>query len=234
MQGVEFLDPNTLISISGLKVGDQIEIPGESISAAVRRLWDQGILGDAKIEIEKVEGRYIFLTFNLKERPRLSKFTFKGIKKGQASDLREKISLISGRVVTDALVKNTQKIIEEHYVDKGFLNAKANIVQRDDSLLDNSVILIINVDKGKKVKIDHINFEGNELLSDKQASLPYERYQTPKRVSVSIKLLNLYLHNTKSDKQRIISLYNKKGYRDAEIVSDSVYDINNKRSRYRH
>lgn len=105
VSGSKFLDANSLISISGLKKGDKIRIPGESISSAIKKLWEQGILGGVEISATKVEGENIFLDIFVRERPRLSKFFFNGPKKGEIENLNKKVGLIRGRVVTDALVK---------------------------------------------------------------------------------------------------------------------------------
>ena len=108
VSGARYLDPNTLIGLTGLRVGDAINVPGEEIGKSIRKLWAQGILGDVSVTIARIEGNKIFLDYNLKERPRLSKFTFSGIRNGQKEDLTKKIALIRGKVVTDALMNNTR------------------------------------------------------------------------------------------------------------------------------
>jgi outer membrane protein insertion porin family len=153
--GLQFIQPEGIISVSGLKVGDRIQIPGEDISNAIRKIWNLSIVGDVDINYSKIEGEKIYLNIALKERARLSKFTFKGIRKGETETLSDKIKLIKGKIVTDALVKNTQLAIRKHFVDKGFFNAKVNIRQvKDSSALGNSVALVIEVDKNRKVKIN--------------------------------------------------------------------------------
>jgi outer membrane protein insertion porin family len=225
--GVQFLDPNTLISITGLKVGDEIEVPGEDIANAIQKLWQQGILGDIKVYASKIEGKYIFLEFELKERPRLTKFTFKGIKKGQADDIREKIRLIRGRVVTDALLKNTQNTVKKFFVEKGFYNVQVRIVQEDDTAVSNGVIIKIVIDKGKKVKIKEINFEGNDIYAD--AQLKRKMKDTKEKKWYRLFKASKYQRGKyEADKQKLIAFYNKEGYRDAEILKDSLYKIDDK------
>ncbi|MDQ3292320.1 MAG: outer membrane protein assembly factor BamA, partial [Bacteroidota bacterium] len=140
VSGAKFLDPNTLISITGLRVGDRIKLPGEDLSKAIHKLWDQGILGNVEVSITKIEGDQVFLDFFLTERPRLSRFDFSGIKKGQADALRDKIKLIRGKVVTDALVSTTKNTVRNYFVEKGYMNAKVNVFQKPDSVLPNSVV----------------------------------------------------------------------------------------------
>ncbi|RZJ86422.1 MAG: outer membrane protein assembly factor BamA, partial [Hymenobacter sp.] len=151
--GARYLDPNTLIGLSGLKLGDPITIPGDDLAKAIRKIYAQGILADISVSESRVEGNKIFLEFNVRERPRLSKFTFEGISKGQADELEKKIKLIRGKVVTDALVSSTRTQVRKFYNNKGFLDAKVVMRQIADSTLSNSVALKIDVDKGKKVRI---------------------------------------------------------------------------------
>ncbi|HEY1054938.1 MAG TPA: POTRA domain-containing protein, partial [Emticicia sp.] len=131
--GIKFLDPNTLISVSGLNVNDKISIPGERISAAIRRLMEQGIIEDVAINITKIEGDKVELELNLRERPRLNKFTFKGLRKGEIETVSDKVKANKGKVITDALIKNIQLTIKKIYVDKGFLNTSVQIKQVVDT-----------------------------------------------------------------------------------------------------
>ncbi len=220
--GTNFLDNSTLISVTGLKVGDEITVPGEEISRAIQKLWDQGIVGDIEVYTTRIEGNQIFLNFNLKERPRLSRFTFSGINKSQQDALRDKVSLVRGRTVNDAVLSSTRTIIRNYYLEKSFLNVKINITQRPDSLLPNSVVLNINVDKGDKVKIDEITFVGNEAFADKKLRRQLKKTKEKKfyKIFTSSRFQRKEYEN---DKQLLIDFYNTEGYRDAVILSDSVY-----------
>ncbi len=263
--GSEFLDKNSIISISGLSVGQKVKIPGDAISGAIKKLWNQGILGDVSIFVSKVEGNRVFLTIELKERARLTKFTFEGLNKTQKSDIEDEIKLIRGRVVTDAVLKNTELIIKKYLQEKGYLNAEVRIVQQKDTLLSNSVQLKITVNKNHKVKVEEIIFTGNDLFTD--AKLKSKMKNTGEKVRFTLvrdivgRAFNIfkpkevksfvtskkpfgwkefrgYLHNNaklnvfksakfleakyEEDKKSLIAFYNSKGYRDAEIVADSV------------
>jgi len=228
VSGAKFLDPNALLSITGLKIGDEITVPGDELSRAIQKLWEQGILGDIDVTITKIEGNYIFLDFYLQERPRLSKFAFNGIKKSQADDIREKIRLIRGKVVTDALLNNTKNTVRNYFLDKGFMNVKVNITQSPDSLLPNSVVLTIDVDKLNKVKIEEISFEGNDAFADNKLERKMKNSKEKKfyKIFTASKFLRTAYQE---DKQSIIDFYNSEGYRDAQIVSDSVYNISDDR-----
>ncbi len=160
--GVKYLDNNVLIMLSGLSVGDQINIPGEEISKAIHNLWDQGLFENVIISATKVQGNLIFLNIDLTERPRMSTFSFGGIKKSEADNIRDEIKLSSGEVVTDNLLIRTENRIKKHYNDKGYLDTEVNITQIADTLRVNHVKLQIDIDKKEKVKIKAINVFGNE------------------------------------------------------------------------
>ena len=221
VSGARYLDPNTLIGLTGLRVGDAITVPGEEIGKSIRKLWAQGILGDVSVTIGRIEGNKIFLDYNLKERPRLSKFTFTGIPKGQTEELTKKITLIRGKVVTDALLNNTRTQVRKFYVNKGFLDAKVNIMQVADSALSNSVALRIDVDKGSKVRIYNIAFEGNKAFSDRKlkGKLKKTKERKPYKFLTPGKFQKA---EYESDKKSLLEFYNAEGYRDATIVSDTL------------
>ncbi len=165
ISGVKYLDNNVLKMLSGLNTGDKIKIPGEDIPTAIRKLWDQGLFENIIISIVGRHGDIIFLNIDLKERPRLTKFSFSGIRKAEADNLRDEINLTRGDVVTDNLIIRTTNIIKNHYVDKGYLECDINISQVADTIHKNSITLVIDIKKHKKVKIYEINIHGNKYLS---------------------------------------------------------------------
>lgn len=269
VSGVKFLDPDLIVPLSGLRVGQTVNIPGDDISKAIRKLWDQGLFTNVEIRIVKTIGNTIFLDIKVAERPRLARFNFVGvkskIKKGEEDELRDKIKLIGGRVLTENLKSNTINIIKNHYKDKGFLNAKVTLVELPDTLLPNSVILEIRIEKGAKVKIGSITFDGNRVVSD--AKLRKQMKDTKEKVHLDLAeiinpkniadatpdtssfgeilenlapsrsidylsdkaRLNIFsaskfiLKDYRADKEKLITYYNSLGYRDAEILADSVY-----------
>lgn len=228
VSGSQFLDPAALISVSGLKVGDVIKIPGDALSNAINKLWDQGILGNVDVAITKTDGRYIYLDFKLTERPRLSKFNFNGIKKGDADELKEKVRLVKGKVLTDAMLKSIQNSVKKFYAEKCFLNTNVSIQQVKDTTFSNSVILNINIQKNKKVKIQEIVIEGcSEFDVDKvKRKLKETKERRWYKFWTTAKFKK---PEYEEDKTNLISFYNAEGYRDALIVKDSIYSINKKR-----
>ena len=264
--GSQFLDKNALISLSGLKVGDKIRIPGADVSSAIDKLWAQGIIGDISIYASKIEGEEVSLTIELAERPRLTRFSFEGLTRTQEKDIRESINLIRGRVVTDALVKNAELTIQKYFAEKGYLNADIKVVQKPDTLLSNSIQLNVTVDKKRKVKINRIDFSGDTIFTDSKLKSKLKKTGEKPRVSIFKDLagklvslfkpkelkefittkekvsvgeylgdhlkINIFKSNKyieaefENDKNNLIAFYNSKGYRDAEIVADSIYDHN--------
>ncbi|MBX9852832.1 MAG: outer membrane protein assembly factor BamA, partial [Cytophagaceae bacterium] len=214
--GVEYLDPQALISITGLKPGDKLTIPGEDLSNAIRKLWEYGLIGDVEISVTRVVGNVVYLNFHLKERPRLSKFIFEGVKKSEQDDLKEKIDYERGKIVNDALIKNTQKKIKNYYFDKGFSNAEVNITKIKDTLLGNSIILKIQVNKKGKVRIHEITVEGNEAFSDGKLKKKMKKTKEKKLYKFFASSKFIQKEYT-ADKEKIIEYYNAQGYRDAKL-----------------
>ncbi len=168
ISGIQYLDNSVLIMLSGLSVGDKVNIPGDKITDAIHNLWDQGLFEDIRITASSIQGDVIFLNFYLKERPRMSKFSLLGIKKTEADNLREDIKLTSGDVVTDNLIIRTTNTIKKYFRDKGYLNTEVAIDPVKDTTKPNHVILDIHIDKNDRVKIDHINIFGESSFSEKQ------------------------------------------------------------------
>ncbi|HEX8549210.1 MAG TPA: outer membrane protein assembly factor BamA [Cytophagaceae bacterium] len=227
ISGSEFLDSKALISITNLKAGDKITIPGEQISSAMKKLWDQGLIGDIEVSAKKGEGKIVNIDFKIKERPRLSKFVFKGIKKADQEDLSEKIDIARGRIVNDALIKNARKKVKTFYEEKGFFNTEVTITSEKDSLLSNNVILNVKIDKNERVKISNIAFEGNSDISEKKLKRKMKKTKEKDwyKLFTTSKLIKKEYEN---DKNSLIEYYNTLGYRDASIVSDTVIPVDKK------
>jgi outer membrane protein insertion porin family len=225
--GVQFLDSNTLISVSGLNVNDEIKIPGERISTAIKRLMDQGIIEDVSINITKVEGKTVFLELALKERPRLNKIVLNGIRKGEKETVEDKIKTYKGKVITDAMVKNIQNLVKKHFLDKGFRNCTVQVQQIADTIRVNNASLVFNISKKAKVKINDIQLNGiNELPEWKILSkMKGTKEKAPLRIFTPSKFIT---KKYKEDKEKLVSYLNKNGYRNAQIVSDSIYVVDDK------
>ncbi|MFA6400715.1 MAG: outer membrane protein assembly factor BamA [Salinivirgaceae bacterium] len=227
ISGIKYLDQNVLVHLSGLKVGETITVPGDRITQAIHKLWNHGLFGDVEISATKIVGNSIFLDIYLKERPRLSKFAFNGVSKSEADDLREEIKLVRGSQVTDDVLSLTEIRIKKFFIAKGFYNTQVEITQKEDSLMPNTVILDINVDKKEKVKINEIIFEGNTMFTDEK--LRRFLKETKQKTWYNIFKASKYVESTfEEDKGKLIAKYNEKGYRDAKIEVDSVYRFDDK------
>ena len=225
--GVRFLDTNALIGISGLRVGQEVAIPGDAITTAVKKLWQQGLFSDVRITIAKVSSDTAFIDINLQERPRISSVKFNGLKTSETTDLNKKINLPIGSQVTDFLLNTAEKIIKDHFIEKGFLNTQVTFVQKDDPDQPNNVILSINVDKKEKVKIADITFVGNEFFKTSKLR--------SKLKSTKIKNINFFraskfiTEKFNEDKQKLTVFYNDNGFKDFTIISDSLYIVSENR-----
>ena len=227
VDGVQFYDKGIIVMLSGLAIGDKIDVPGEKLTTAIENLWKQGLFGNIEIIADKVEGKKIFLRLKLEERPRLSSFAFKGIPRSEAEKLRDKIKLIRDKVVNDELIISTQNLVKDYYKDKGYYDAEVSISQAPDTANTNKVILLINVKQNKKIKINKINIIGNSLVAD--GKIRRQLKDTKEKKWYSLFSTSKFIEeNYKKDKQKIIDLYNEQGFRDAAIVKDTVYRFDDK------
>ena len=225
--GVRFLDTNALIGISGLRLGQEITIPGEAVTTAVQKLWQQGLFSDVRISIAKVVSDSVFLDIFLQERPRISSVKFNGLKNSETQDLVEKINLPVGSQVTAFLLNTANKIIKDHFVEKGFLNTEVNFIQKDDPDQPNNVILSINVDKKEKIKIGEITFVGNEFFD---ANKLRRQMKGTKKKNLNFFRASKYIgEKYDEDKDKLNTFYNDNGFKDFTILTDSLYTISEDR-----
>ena len=223
VSGVKFLEPNALIGISGLRIGQKIDIPGDQVTAAVRKLWEQGLFSDVRITVTGREGENIWLDIYLQERPRLSMLRFEGIKKSEETELKEKLSLPNGSQVTAHLLNRAERTIKDHYIEKGFLNTEVNIIQKDDPDMPNNVVLNVLVDKKEKVKIEQIQFEGNEYFDAKRLR---RILKNTKQKDLNIFKGSKYIESKfEEDRSSLVEFYNENGFRDFRIEKDSTYAL---------
>ncbi|MGB4774998.1 MAG: outer membrane protein assembly factor BamA [Daejeonella sp.] len=219
--GAQFLDKDVLITISKLNKGDRIMVPGDATSNAIKNLWAQGLFDDVQLNISKIAGDSIFFNINVVERPRLTKIELKGLRKGETEDIRTKLNDKTGKVVNENLLKTTTDLIKKHFNEKGYLFTDVSITQQKDANEANNVILTIIVNKNEKVKVNSINFEGNKDFTDKQLKKYLKK--TKERAFYRIFGAGKFLQNKyEEDKQKLIAKMQEKGYRDAEILKDTV------------
>lgn len=218
------VDPNVIILLSGLQVGDKITLPGDQTAQAIKKLWKQKLFEDISIELVSKVGNLVFLNIKLVELPKLSKFYIVGVPKNKREKIREEIDLKRGMVVTDNLLNNTEKKIEDYYIEKGYLNAESHVIPEIDTMETFARTLRVEVDPGPRVKIQTIRLVGvNKMKQGKVYKALKETRQTS--ILNIFKTSKFIRENFEEDKKAIIALYNKEGFRDARIVSDSIWKI---------
>lgn len=226
--GTKNLDHTALKAIAGLDVGQEIRIPGDAISNAIQNLWQQSLFTDIQINAERIQGDLIFLSIKVEERPRLSKFRFKGVRKGSQESIREEIQLRRGAVVTPNLINNTKNKVENYFVDKGFFNVNVNIIESLDTSINNSTILTIVIKKNERVKVKDINIVGNAELTDNKVRRSLKNTKRKKFIRI-FKGSKFIRDDFQADLKTLEAKYNALGYRDMTIVKDSVYKVSDSR-----
>ena len=225
--GIDNLDKNAIITISDLKVGEKILIPGEKISKAIKNLWDQNLFESIDINIVKIVNNNIFLEINLKQLPKLSKYSLNGLKKGEKSKIRDKINLTKGQVVNENLITNTEQIIKNYYIEKGFPKISVSTNSKFDSADNKNITLDIYIDKGEKIKINEIIFSGNFSFEDKKLKRKLKDTKE-KKIFRLFKTSKLLTEKFNDDLNNLIQFYNEQGYRDARIKNQKInYNSNN-------
>lgn len=227
VSGVNFLNPDVLVSMTAISIGDTIQVPGEAITKAVKKLWGQGLFSNVDIKASRIDGDDIYLEISLTEQPRLTTVNFTGIRKGEADDLKDKLKLRSGSQLTQATLENSVHIIKKHYRAKGFLNVEVNPVQENDTIISNGTKLTFNIQKNDRVKIGEITFEGNKAFS--QARLRRALKKIHRRDLNIFKSAKFIEADYDESMDNLVAFYNEHGYRDFKILSDSIYIINPKR-----
>ncbi len=223
VEGVESVTPNSVILHTGLAIGDEVTIPGQEIPDAVHRLWDQKVFSDVEIKADKIMGDKLFLRIIVQERPRVFTFSFRGITKSQGEDLREKLRFLPGAMWTPEKEKRSTRIVRNFFMEKGFYNTKVNYVLEEEESLKNQSKLRIMVDKGERIRINDFKIDGNQDFSDKRLARKAKEIKEARwwRIWSRSKYVPKKLEEAKSN---LLAFYRSNGYRDAEIVSDTVYN----------
>jgi len=212
-----------LIGFSGLSIGSKINIPGPEITNALERFWKQGLFSDVKILADKIEGDSVWLEIRLTDRPRISDIQYSGMKKGEREDIDKKIGMVKGNQITPNQIDRAKLIIKQYFDEKGFKDAVVSINQKPDGSGKNQVILEIIVDKKEKIGVHRINIIGNTAVSDNKLKGAMKKTNEKGKLKNLFKTKKFVEEEYKNDKKNLIEKYHELGYRDAEIVWDSVY-----------
>ncbi|MDE5706798.1 MAG: outer membrane protein assembly factor BamA, partial [Alistipes sp.] len=226
IHGVQFINPEMIRSSSGLIPGDSIYLPSNFISEAIARLWSQRYYSDIRVGAT-IEGDDLDLELFLQERPKVNYWRFEGISKSNQRDLLEQLKLKRGTELSDYVIDKNKKLIRKFFTDKGFRNVEVEARIENDPVLKQAVNVTFVVDRKHKVRIGEIRFTGNDEFSDKRL-----RQTLKKTHKTSINFLRstkLNEEDYENDKELLIDFYNSKGFRNATVLSDSIYPINEKR-----
>ena len=228
VEGAGLYDKNVIINYSGLSKGEKIKMPGDDFSRAIKRFWKQGLFSDIKIIATKVVEDKVWLQISLKPRPRISEVNFNGLKKKEIEDLEMGIGLSKGNQISPNQIDRAKTLITKKLEGDGYENADVEVVLRDNKENPGQVIVDVNVDKKGKVKVHRIYIEGNKEV--KASKLKNAMKKTKERKIRNIfKSKKFIREEYANDKNLLIDKFNEKGFRDAELISDSI--INYKENR---
>lgn len=224
--GVKYLGKQQILALTGLTVGSEITIPSDQTASIVSRIWAQRHFSDVALEIDSLSANRdtVYLLLRLQERPRVSRWNYRGVKNSERTDLQDKLNLRRGFELSEYVIKSSVGIIENYYKEKGFINVAVNVIQEKDSLVRNAVRVTFDIDRKEKVKIKTITFEGNDHVEERKlvGSMAKTRDMRFRNIFKSKKFNEKEYEN---DKQSLISKFNEAGYRDAKIVKDSIYYV---------
>ena len=228
LSGAQYLDKEVIIILSKLTVGETIMLPGEATSNAIKNLWDQGLFDDIKLNVSRLTADSVFFDIEVVERPRLSSFEFIGVSKSQKSDILEKLSDKAGKsIINDNLYNTTRSAVTKYLYEKGFFYTTVDFKTKADPSEKNSEVLQVIIDKGRRVKVQEINFTGNKDFKD--ATLKKYLKKTKQRAFYKVFGSGKFnKEKYEEDKTNLVAKMHGKGYRDAVILNDSVYKYNDK------
>jgi outer membrane protein insertion porin family len=221
VSGLKSFNAQTVISYSGLRKGQSVNLPGEEISGIVNKLWGLELFSDINIFVTKVNGNKIDLEIEIEELPTLTDVKINGLKKGKIESIIKDTELTTGKKLSESFLTNTQNYIQNKFRKEGFLNTKVTLNTILDTVGKNTYKMVVNVDKGPRVKIDEINFEGNEIF--KTRKLQFKLKKTKHKKSVRFWKKSKFIEaDFKEDLTKLIDFYKEEGYRDARILSDTL------------
>ncbi len=232
--GAEGYEDYMLTGISGLTVGQEVELPGDEITNAVKHYWRYGLFSDVSVGVDSLIHDKAYIHIRLRLRPRVSTINYVGVKKSERTDLEERLGLLKGAQITPNMVDRAKILAKKYFDDKGFKNAEIQIVERDDVTSKNHVILDIIIDKKEKMKVRSIIISGNHALKTSKIKGgflkkgAFAKTHESGKLATFLKAKKFTPERWKTDKQNLIDKYNELGYRDAVIVSDSVWNADDR------
>ncbi|MBR6465981.1 MAG: BamA/TamA family outer membrane protein, partial [Bacteroidales bacterium] len=224
VSGIKYLSEEQILSVTGINKGDKITIPSIELSDILKRVWAQRYFSDAGFYIDSLSAARdtVWLGLRLSERPRVSRWLFNGIRNGQKQDLNERLKLKRGSELSDYIIESSTNIIKKYFHEKGFLKCQVKVLQEEDPVIQNAVRVTFDIDRGPRVKIGRITFDGNKNLSDAKL-MKSMKHTRDKRLMNFFKSKKFKEKDYAEDKVNLISAFNEQGYRDARILKDTMY-----------
>ena len=234
VEGVSEYEDYVVIGLSGLSVGQTISLPGTEITDAVKRYWKHGLFSKVQITADSIVNSKVYLTLHLAMRPKISQINYNGVKKSEREDLEAKIGVAKGMSLTKNLIDRAKILATKYFDGKGYKNAEIDIRQRDDVTGKNQVVLDVNVDKKAKMKVRQIIFDGNYKLTDKKIKGQLWNKGYFGKIHESGKLYSFFKakkftpERYTEAKEKLLERYSELGFRDATIIEDSVWTVDDK------
>ena len=221
VSGADSYEDFVLIGFSGLAVGDKIEVPGDQITKSLKRFWKQGLFSDVKFKATKIEGDKIWLEIALVQRPRVSEIVYNGLRKTEQEDIEIKVGIKQGGQMTPDLSDRAKKIITKYLEEKGFYHTEVQVLQFDDLSKPGYVKVAVNVDKKDKTRVGQLFVTGNQALTHTQINRAMKKTNDNNIINI-FRTKKFVESEFENDKKLVIEKYNEIGYRDAQIIADSV------------
>ncbi len=234
VEGIEGYEDYVIIGLSGLTIGQEIDVPGKEITDAVKRYWKHGLFSKVQITADSIVDSKVYLTFHLALRPKITEINYTGVKKSEREDLESKIGVAKGMSLTKNIIDRAKILAKKYFDGKGYKNAIIDIVQRDDVTGKNQVVLDVNVDKQSKMKVRKIIFDGNEKITDKKikghlfSKGHFGKIHEAGKFYSFLKAKKFTPERYQEAKEKLVEYYSEMGFRDAAIIEDSVYTVDEK------
>ena len=234
VEGIEGYEDFVVIGLSGLSVGQEIDIPGAEVTEAVKRYWKHGLFSKVSITADSIIDNKVYMTIHLAMRPKITAINYYGVKKSEREDLESRIGMAKGMSLTKNLIDRAKILAKKYFDGKGYKNAIIDITQRDDVTGKNQVVMDITVDKQSKMKVKQIIFDGNKQLTDKKIKGKIWNKGYFGKIHEAGKFYSLFkskkftAERYNEAKQKLLERYNELGFRDATIIEDSVWTVDDK------
>ena len=224
VEGNQYFGENQVLQLTGLRNGMQITVPGEEVTGIVKRLVAQRFFEDVAIVVDSLSAAKDTAWFKIviKERPRVSRWTYSGVKSGERKDLQERLNLRPGREFSDYVQKTSEDIIKRYYKEKGYLLCEVDTQVQKDTMIRSAIRVNFDVKKGEKVRIKDINFSGNKDVSEYKLAKSMKDTHSAKWYNF-FKSKKFKEKEYQTDRKTVLEAFNEAGYRDARLVRDSIY-----------